>query len=129
MSDTFKSAVKQDIRYHKLCKAFQRYSRVKYNVGFKNLLQQSVSKPIVYGDLVYQFKIIVGKPSFHDQFKLSSNIIKIVGYTVLSANSDSNVIFCLQSYEGLMIDRSLVQDRINIQMIYQFKLARVGSIC
>ena len=28
--------------------------------------------------------------------------------TVLPAKSDSDVMFCLQSYEGLMIDRSLV---------------------
>ena len=29
-------------------------------------------------------------------------------YTVLSAKSDSDVIFCLQSYQGVRIDRSLV---------------------
>ena len=28
--------------------------------------------------------------------------------TVLSAKSDSDVMFCLQSYQGLTIDRSLV---------------------
>ena len=28
--------------------------------------------------------------------------------TVLPAKSDSNVMFCLQSYQGFMIDRSLV---------------------
>ena len=41
--------------------------------------------------------------------------------TVLPAKSDSDVKFCLQSYQGLMIDRSLVyqsnpQDRINTQL-------------
>ena len=40
--------------------------------------------------------------------------------TVLPAKSDSDVMFCLQSYKGLRIDRSLVyksylQDRINTQ--------------
>ena len=50
--------------------------------------------------------------------------------TVLPAKSDSDVMFCLQSYQGLRIDRSLVyqsypQDRINTQMIYQFALAQV----
>ena len=44
---------------------------------------------------------------------------------VLPAKSDSDVMFCLQSYHGLIIDRSLVyssylQDRINTQVIYQF---------
>ena len=34
------------------------------------------------------------------------NLCKIV--TVLPAKSDSDVMFCLQSYQGLIIDRSLV---------------------
>ena len=34
------------------------------------LLQQGISKPIFYGDLVYKFKRIVGKPNFSDQFKI-----------------------------------------------------------
>ena len=29
-------------------------------------------------------------------------------HTVLPAKSDSDVMFCLQSYQGLMIDKSLV---------------------
>ena len=32
---------------------------VKYNIGLKTLLQQGISEPIFYGDLVYKFKIIV----------------------------------------------------------------------
>ena len=39
------------------------------NIGLKNLLQQGISEPIFYGDLVYKFKRIVGKPNFSDQFK------------------------------------------------------------
>ena len=42
---------------------------VKYNIGLRTLLQQGISKPIFYGDLVYKFKRIVGKPNFSDQFK------------------------------------------------------------
>ena len=50
--------------------------------------------------------------------------------TVLPAKSDSDVMFCLQSYEGLIIDRSLVylsypQDRINTQVIYRLALGQV----
>ena len=33
--------------------------------------------------------------------------------TILPAKSDSDATFCLQSYQGLRIDRSLEQDRIN----------------
>ena len=51
-------------------------------------------------------------------------------YTVLPAESDSYLVFCLQGYQGLRIDRSLVfwsylQDRINTQVIYWFALAQV----
>ena len=42
---------------------------VKYNIGLKALLQQDISVPIFYGDLVYKFKIIVRNPNFRDQFK------------------------------------------------------------
>ena len=47
---------------------------------------------------------------------------------VLPVNSDSDVMFCLDSYQGLRIDRSLVhlsypQDRISTQVIYRFALA------
>ena len=41
---------------------------------------------------------------------------------VLPAKSDTDVMFCLQSYEGLIIDRSLVyymQSEINTQVIYR----------
>ena len=43
--------------------------------------------------------------------------------TVLPAKSDSDVMFCLHNYQGLITDISLVcksypQDRINTQVIY-----------
>ena len=67
--------LKQGYRYHKIWKLFSKfYYRhpeliVKFNIGLKPLLQQSISEPIFYGDLVYKFKRIVGKPNFTDQFK------------------------------------------------------------
>ena len=67
--------VKQGYRYHKIRKTFfkfyHRHSEliVKYNIGLKTLLQQGISEPISYGDLVYKFKRIVGKPNFSNQFK------------------------------------------------------------
>ena len=67
--------LKQGYRYHKirkgLSKLYHRHSEliVKYNIGLKTLLQQGISEPIFYGDLVYKFKIIVGNPNFSDQFK------------------------------------------------------------
>ena len=47
---------------------------VKYSIGLKTLLQQGISELIFYGDLVYKFKIVVGKPNFRGQFK---KIIKL----------------------------------------------------
>ena len=35
----------------------------------KTLMQQGISEPIFYGDLVYKFKRIVGKSSFSEKFK------------------------------------------------------------
>ena len=39
------------------------------NIGLKTILQQGISEPIFYGDLVYKFKRVVGKTYFSDQFK------------------------------------------------------------
>ena len=50
--------LKQGYRYHKIREAFStfyhRHSEliVKYSIGLKALLQQSISDPIFYGDLV-----------------------------------------------------------------------------
>ena len=80
--------LKQGYRYHKIRKAFPTFYHrqseliVKYNFGLKTLLQQGISEPIFYGDLVYKFKRIVGKPNFSDQFKkIIKRYIK-VGYNL-----------------------------------------------
>ena len=48
---------------------------VKYNICLKTLLQQGISEPVFYGDLVYTFKRIVRTPNFSDQFKRLLNVI------------------------------------------------------
>ena len=55
---------------------------VKYNIGLKALMQQGISEPIFYGDLVYKFKRIVGKPNFSDQFKKIVKRYIRVGYNL-----------------------------------------------
>ena len=66
---------KQGYRYHKTRKAFSKFYHrhseliVEYNIGLKTLLQQGISEPIFFGDLVYKFKRIVGKPNFNDNSK------------------------------------------------------------
>ena len=79
--------LKQGYRYHKIRKAFSKFYRhpeliVKYNIGLKTLLQQGISEPIFYGDLVYKFKRIVGKPYFSDQFKKIVKRFIRVGYNL-----------------------------------------------
>ena len=80
--------LKQGYRYHKVRKAFSKFYHshseliVKYNIGLKTLLQQGISEPILYGDLVHKFKRIVGKPNSSDQFKkIIKRYIK-VGYNL-----------------------------------------------
>ena len=51
-------------------------------MGLKTLLQQGKSEPIFYGDLVYKFKRIVGKPNFSDQFKKKVKRYIRVGYNL-----------------------------------------------
>ena len=55
---------------------------VKYNIGLKTLLQQGISELIFYGDLVYKFKRIFGKPIFSDQFKKIVKRYIMVGYNL-----------------------------------------------
>ena len=80
--------LKQGYRYHKIRKAFSKFYHrhseliVKYNIGLRTLLQQGISEPIFYGDLVYKFKRIVGKPNFSDQFKKIFKRYKSVGYNL-----------------------------------------------
>ena len=44
-------------------------AKTKFNVGLKSLLHQSLLEPECQGDLVYKFKIIMGRTDFSDQFK------------------------------------------------------------
>ena len=52
----------------------------KYNVGLKTFLLPGRSKPEFYGDLVYEFRKIIGKNDFSYNFK------KTIGH-----NMDFNV--------------------------------------
>ena len=62
--------LKQENRYHKFRKAFSKFYRrhfdlvSKYEVGLKTLLLQGLSEPEFYGDLVYEFRKIIGKIIF-----------------------------------------------------------------
>ena len=73
-------------RYFKLHKAFSKFYRRhsalvdKYNVSLKTFLQQGISEPEFYGDLVYRFRKIVGKSNVSEQFRKLINRYKRIGY-------------------------------------------------
>ena len=54
----------------------------KFNVGLKSLLQQGLSEPEFYGDLVYKFKKIRGMTDFSDQFRKIKMCYKRIGYNL-----------------------------------------------
>ena len=68
-------------------KLFSKYLRnfefvSKYNSGLRSLLQQGLSEPEFYGDLVYKLRKIVGKTEFPDQFKNIIMRFKRIGYNI-----------------------------------------------
>ena len=66
----------------KLRKAFSKFYRrqsallEKHSASLKTHLQQGMSEPEFYGDLVYRFRKIVGKSNFSKQFRKLINLIK-----------------------------------------------------
>ena len=65
-------------------KFYRRHSALleKYSVSLKTLLQQGISEPEFYGDLVYRFRKIVGKSNFSEQFRKLINRYKRIGYSL-----------------------------------------------
>ena len=80
--------LRQGYRYFKLRKAFSKFYRrqsallEKYSVSLKTLLQQGISEPEFYGDLVYRFRKIVGKSNFSEQFRKLTNRYIRIGYSL-----------------------------------------------
>ena len=80
--------LRQGYRYFKLHKAFSKFYRrhsallEKYSVSLKTLLQQGISEPEFYGDLVYRFRKIIGKSYFSEQFRELINRYKRIGYSL-----------------------------------------------
>ena len=80
--------LKKDYRYHKLRKTFSKFYRghydlvSKFNTRLKSLLKQDLSEPEFYGDLVYNFKKIVGRNNLSDQFWKIIIRYKRIGYNM-----------------------------------------------
>ena len=54
----------------------------KFNVGLKVFLQQSLSEPEFYGDLVYKLRKHVSRAGFSDQFRKVCMRYKRTGYNI-----------------------------------------------
>ena len=83
--------LKQGYRYHKLRQVFIMFFRrhhelvSKSNVGLKSLLHllhQGLSEPEIYSDLVYKFKMIMGRTDFSNQFQKLIIRYKRIGYNL-----------------------------------------------
>ena len=80
--------LRQGYLYFKLRKAFSKFYRrhsallEKYSISLKTLLQQGISEPELYSDLVYRFRKIVGKSNFSEQFRKLINRYKRIGYSL-----------------------------------------------
>ena len=76
----------------------------KFKFGSKSLLHQGLSKPEFYGDLVYQFKKIMGRTDFSDQLRIIIIRHKRIGY-------DLNV---MRQSACLMINQITVENFANL---------------
>ena len=59
-------------------KLYRRHSELveKYYVSLRKLLQQGMSEPEFFGDLVYRIRKVVGKSNFSEQFRKLINRYK-----------------------------------------------------
>ena len=110
--------LKQGYRYHKIRKSFSKFYHrhseliVKYNIGLKALLQQGISERMFYGDLIYKFKRIFGKPNSSDQFKKIVKRYIRVGYNLDITRQSACLVLnpiTVYSYGFLLIARRWVR--------------------
>ena len=109
---------RQRYRYHKLRKTFSkfywRHSGLveKCNVSLRKLLQQGISEPEFYGDLVYRIRKIVGKSNFAEQFRKLFNRYKRKGYNPFIMRQSACLVvnaITVDSYAYLFNYRTLVR--------------------
>ena len=78
----------------------------------RKLLQQGISNPIFYGDLVYKFKKIIKNPTFSDLFKRIVQLFKREGYTLDIMRQTACLVFnpiMLEGYAALFSCMAVVQ--------------------
>ena len=65
----------------------------KFKVGLKSLLQQGLSEPELYGDLVYNLRKIVSRADFSDLFRSVIVRYKRIGYNINVMRQSSCLLF------------------------------------
>ena len=88
-----------DLHLHKLRKTFSKFYRrhyeliSKYNVGLKTLLNEGLSVPEFYGDLVYKFKKLIGSNDFSFQFRKIITRCRRIGYNLNVMRQSACLVF------------------------------------
>ena len=75
-------------------------------------MQQGISNPEFYGDLVYKLKQIKGNPNFSDLFKSIVNRFKRAGYTLGIMRQTACLVFnpiMVEDYAALFSCTAVVQ--------------------
>ena len=91
--------LQQGYRYHKLRKTFSKFYRrhyeliSKYNVGLKTLLNEGLSEPEFYGDLVYKFKKLIGRNDISFQFRKIITRYRRIGYNLNVMRQSACLVF------------------------------------
>ena len=97
--------LRQGYRYFKLRKAFSKFYNIllleKYSVSLKTLLQQGISEPEFYSDLVYRFRKIVGKSNFSEQFRKLIKRYKRTGYSLDIMQQTACLVVIVDGYASL----------------------------
>ena len=75
-------------------------------------MQQGISNPEFYRDLVYKFKKIIGTPNFSNLFKRIVNRFKRAGYTLDIMRETACLVFnsiMVEGYAALLSCTAVVQ--------------------
>ena len=119
--------------YHKPRKAFSKFYRrhselvEKYNVSLRKLLQQGISEPEFYGDLVYRTRNIVGTFNFSEQFRKLIYRYKRIGYNPYVMRQIACLVVnptSVDSYASLF--NCMTAGRASDSMTASTKLSQVG---
>ena len=86
-------------RYYKLRKTFSKFYRrhydliSKFNIGLKTLLRGGLSEPEFYGDLVYKFKILIGRIFFFFSVQKLITRYRHIGYNLNVMRQSACLVF------------------------------------